>query len=416
MSGWWWIGALSAFTIAGCGGHDVPAPGAGLSGFPYRTVIDTVGDTVVARTTGDVPVSLLRALVVEWKAGSIEDTAAILGNVTGLAVGADGRVAIWDPATPALWLYDANGRSPRRIGTRGAGPGEYTEMNGVTVLDDGRIVAASWRNGVMHVYAPDGSPQAPWKTPPRFPLALTHDITGRVWLLTSVRTSNGRPEGFRLVWIRFDPTGEVLDTVRVPESPTGDTALKATGPHAHIENDIPFGKYARFAASPLGFVVWGPGGPYVVHSEVNGRPLRIEREWTPVPIPDRERMQRHAWIETAMRSVDPGWTWSAHDIPLVKPPYDRLSVGLDGRIWVSLNVESEEFNPEKPRDRRIPVVQFRPKQPRWDVFEPDGRYLGRVVGPRDFTLYAMRGNAVWGVTRDADDVPTVVKMRVEPRF
>lgn len=45
-----------------------------------------------------------------------------------------------------------------------------------------------------------------------------------------------------------------------------------------------------------------------------------------------------------------------------------------------------------------------------DVFAPDGRYLGRVTGPRQFTAYAMRGNAVWGVLRDENDVPAVAKM------
>ena len=66
--------------------------------------MDTVGDTVVARTTGEVPDSLMRRLVVEWETtGDPADSAASIGDVSGIAVGPDGRVYVWDPATPALW-------------------------------------------------------------------------------------------------------------------------------------------------------------------------------------------------------------------------------------------------------------------------------------------------------------------------
>ena len=48
--------------------------------------------------------------------------------------------------------------------------------------------------------------------------------------------------------------------------------------------------------------------------------------------------------------------------------------------------------------------------------EPDGRFLGRIVASRLFTPDAMRGDYVWGVLRDEDDVPAVVKMRIDPKL
>ena len=77
---------------------------------PYTTVIDTIGDTVVARTTGEIPDSMLRQLVLEWEAaGDPTDSALSIGDVSGMAVGPDGRVYVWDPATPALWLLNPDG-------------------------------------------------------------------------------------------------------------------------------------------------------------------------------------------------------------------------------------------------------------------------------------------------------------------
>ena len=57
-----------------------------------------------------------------------------------------------------------------------------------------------------------------------------------------------------------------------------------------------------------------------------------------------------------------------------------------------------------------------PKERRYDVFERDGRYLGQVVAPRLLSAYVMKGDSIWGVIRDENDLPTVVKMRLDRPF
>lgn len=138
-----------------------------------------------------------------------------------------------------------------------------------------------------------------------------------------------------------------------------------------------------------------------------------------MPVPDDERAQRRASTEFMLRQTQPNWTWDGPDVPKEKPPYGNISAGLDGRLWVALSAESESFEPDPPRttqENPPPLVRFRAKERRWDVYEPDGTYLGRVVASRLFTPYAMRGDFVWGVLRDADDVPSIAKMRIDPSF
>jgi hypothetical protein len=61
-------------------------------------------------------------------------------------------------------------------------------------------------------------------------------------------------------------------------------------------------------------------------------------------------------------------------------------------------------------------------QPKWrdpivyDVFDPDGRYLGRVPAPPKTSFKTMRGDHVWAVRRDSLDVEQVVRFRVVPGF
>lgn len=116
-----------------------------------------------------------------------------------------------------------------------------------------------------------------------------------------------------------------------------------------------------------------------------------------------------------MRSMQANWTWTGPDVPATKPAYSAFMIGNDGRIWVQLSVASEKYEPEPARTTQqnaLSVVPYREKERRWDVFEPDGRFVARIAAPRTFTAHAARADTVWGVMRDADDVPTVVKMRI----
>jgi len=50
----------------------------------------------------------------------------------------------------------------------------------------------------------------------------------------------------------------------------------------------------------------------------------------------------------------------------------------------------------------------------YEVFAPDGRFLGRVEFPPRATLMEADGDLVWAIVRDADDLPAVTRWRVEP--
>ncbi len=407
------------------------------SSLPYQTSFTAAGDTVVASTTGEVPDTLLRRLVLEWRAAG-DSVTQPLGDVGSIAVGADERVWVWDPATPALWLFEADGKSMRPVNRRGRGPGEYERVNDLAIARDGALVMWDDGNARLNIYNPDGSYRSSVQLTfgDCCGLAVVVDLQNRIWLTTHPRLIGGKQKPFDpadwgkpgdLGWFRFDSAGAPLDTILAPALPGADgvlTALHVTrsgigGRSQHV----PYGTYPLYVANPLGHVVSALSRPYAVHSWANGRPLRVTREVSPVPVAEAERAQRRANIEFTMRQVKPDFTWNAPEIPREKPPINDLAAGLDGRIWVQLSVPSEAYEPEPetPRPNRIstsdgppPPVKFRPTEKRWDVFEPDGRYLGRIVVPREVSLFVMRGNLVWGVMRDADDVPAVIRMRIEP--
>jgi hypothetical protein len=64
--------------------------------------------------------------------------------------------------------------------------------------------------------------------------------------------------------------------------------------------------------------------------------------------------------------------------------------------------------PMPPQHYREPNV--------YDVFTPDGLYLGRVQADRGQDIMRMRAGRVWGVLTDSLGVAYVARWRVEPPF
>jgi hypothetical protein len=141
----------------------------------------------------------------------------------------------------------------------------------------------------------------------------------------------------------------------------------------------------------------------------------MERAVDAVAIPDAERREREDEFVSGVQRSAPDFRWSGQ-FPATKPFFRNLMTGADGRIWVRLHTPSERREippPASAEPGTPPRIVWRDPQ-RWDVFEADGRYLGAVDMPGDFTFHFARGDHVWGVTCDELGVNYVVRMRIEP--
>jgi hypothetical protein len=179
----------------------------------------------------------------------------------------------------------------------------------------------------------------------------------------------------------------------------------------------------------LGYFVGGLSTDYRIDLFRPEGVLRIERAWDPVPVDPDEKADAEERITTNMRNNFPGWRWNGPATPDTKPPFRSLAVAEDGRIWVQLSQPAEQI-PEDEQEDTQAVGTARPggappapRPPRfreptvYDVFEPDGTYLGRVRTPDGFAAYpepVFRGDFVWAVQRDELEVPQIVRYRIVP--
>jgi hypothetical protein len=389
-----------------------------------RTEIDTIADTIVARTAGTPDSGDTHRLVVETSIGEADGADEYtFSAVADIAVGREGQMYVWDGTLKSLRLYDSTGKFVRTIGAPGAGPGEYQSSNGMAVDRRGRLIFWDPRNSRVNVYTAAGDLETTWRIDGGFYTTrdLFVDTAGNTYLHRTVWRDPVTRDS-RMGYVRVDPDGVIADTLEPRLFGTAAPTLKAARDGASVTWSIPFHPERLSAFSPLGYFVSGPGEPYVVYVlRTDGLPIRIERAVDRPKVDPAEKAERREEIVFSMRQTVPDYRWDGPDIPDLKASYRELRVADDGRIWVRISQPSERI-PEAERSEAAPpnAAGQRPPVRTWrepivyEVFEPTGEFLGRIALPARTTIVRMRGNNAWGAVVDSLDIPYATRFRIEP--
>lgn len=415
---WAWAAALAvSVAAAACGGH------AGTDGAVVQR--DTVGDTIIVRTVSGSAWGAPARLEEEVRIGVFEgDEHYMFGDVRGIAVDADGFIYAYDSQVPVLRKYAPDGSYVRDVGREGGGPGEYKQSDGgMAVLPDGRLALRDPGNARIQLYDPSGEAAGSWIIRGGFFTSsrMVADSQGGVYTHVLVD-----PEADVGNWVlgvvRYAPeTGEPGEPIAPPdldyEAPYIEARRTSEGGGVSVSrNGVPFSPGDHVVFSPLGYWIGGISTDYNVGVfRPDGTVLRVSRTWEPVPVTSGEKSDAEARATYNMQRMLPSWRWNGPPIPDTKPAYRDLLAGEDGRIWVLLSqpgegiegVEEPGPNEEPPRRWRESVV--------FDVFEPDGTYLGQVRAPDGFQIYpnpVFRGDHVWGIVEDDFEVQYITRFRV----
>lgn len=416
---------LAVVSLAAACGGDPPVPALQLQ-------IDTIADTVVVRNLAGSLVPAGMELVPEIRIGALEGPdEEIFGAISGLAVGPDGTIYVYDRQVPALRAYGADGQFIRTLGRQGGGPGEYENSDGgMTVLSDGRVVIRDPGNARFTVFRPDGTLDSSWPGRGGFftGAPLTLDEAGRLYSMTMRPFAEGETAPSGALWLtqvlQMEDDGTPLDTLPIPLQGYESPSIRASREGSTMVNSVPFSANHSWSIRGDGSFVVGIGNEYVVRVfRPDGSVIRIEKPAERIPVDPGERDDAETRATRNMRTADPGWTWNGPAIPAEKPAFHRVLGGADNRVWVHVPQPSERLEVSEEEERRAEDAN-RPPPPRYrepvafDVFEPDGRYLARVHAPPGMALYPVpvfRGDHVWAVVRDELDVNYVVRLRLEER-
>lgn len=381
-----------------------------------------LGDTTVVRTLAGTAwperMEWRRDLSIGELDGPPETT---FGRLVSVAVRDDGSILAVDRQVPTVRVFSDRGEYLESWGRQGQGPGELQAPDaGLAILHDGRVVVRDRGNARLQVYASTGEALDTW------PVITGQYINRRAFGVTGdtllnpdvINPADPLPE-WRLGLVRILADGTVLDTLPIPDAGRGVHRFIVRNEGNTAEVDLPFGAGEHWAWHPDGFVIHGVGDDYAVTLYREGRPLRIERQFTPVPVTDGERQQEEQRVLNAMRWLDPGWRWTGPRIPDTKPAFSGIVAGLDGRVWLmrdgpAYEVEDPDYDPSDPYDTEIRWRQDR----LLDGFDADGDFLGSTVLPRNLDSrvpFVLKEDFMWAVIRDELGVQRIARFRLEPR-
>jgi hypothetical protein len=369
----------------------------------------TVGDTLFVHVVSGSVWDTTARLVEELRIGKLDGPPEeMFGQVLDVAPDGHGGVYLFDGQVPALRHFDSTGRHVALLGGKGAGPGEYQDASlGLDVRPDGRVFLRDPRNGRINIYTADGKPsgQVPVSSGLFTANAMVIDTAGDIYLkvlLGPIERNKAWPIGL----LHLAPDGRIIDSLRTPT---------IAG-----QPDVDGGRFDTrkvWEPSPLGYIVAGVNSAYRFEfRKPDGKVVRIEKDYSPLAVGPEERKELEAVNEWTRVNRARFLSAEIPPVPETKPPFNGFDIGSDGQIWVRVATPAVKLPLEDvpaARNANLPPPTTWREPSTYDVFEPDGTFLGRIRLPDGVSLMAHRGTEVWGMVSGESGELHIVRYRLQ---
>jgi len=367
---------------------------------------------VVVRNTGPGLWSADSAwrLEEELRIGAADETGpGALANPVVLEADRAGRIYVIELRPNEVRLYARDGRFLRTLMRTGSGPGEVRGASGLAWDQAGRLWVVDQGSRRFTVLGTSGARLAerrmtglaymlvPWQgaitpTGDMVEIALVADRAAYL-RLAGARGENREAE----LWaaVRRDSSLRQRDTLRLPVFVGPVFRLHRRIDAAYLP--VPFASDILRFVDPRGYVWWSLSERYrIVQQTMRGDTVRIvERDVRPAPVTAAEK---DSVVRSLGRFVRTGGVVNRSLLPDVKPPIGDLWVDDRGYLWT----------------RRY-QVRGAPAGTLFDVFDPEGRYLGEVRAPLALQFVVIRGTALYAIATGEDDEPVIVRYRIRGR-
>jgi hypothetical protein len=385
----------SGIVIVGASGCAREAPASGWGG-----TVDTLasGQIVVYNPAGSVWAPGSGWTVREdVRVGTLEGTGPdMFGEITDFEVDAYGRFWLFEGQAQDLRVFDASGRFVRTVGRQGEGPGEFNRVIGMDWGPDGHLWLADPSNNRLSVVDTTGAFVASHPTIGGVvvqPWPGGFDASGHFY---TYGIDTAQEDGFGLVMVRYGRDLQPVDSVAPPEFPGERETFELRKEDNWWITGVPFSPRLEWRLARDGTYWAGLTSEYrIFQLSWEGDTLRsVRREYEALPVTagDLEAAREDLkWFIEAGGKPD----WSR--IPQVKPAFEDFILDDESNLWVQLVTEGDE------------------EGRRFDVFDPEGRYLGEVTTPFGVEFYPppiIRAGYLYAVTEDELEVPFAVRAAI----
>ncbi len=383
------------------------------------TVIDSAGVTIVTNTDEGVwGAGEGWTLEEELRIGTVEgDVEYQFGQIGLVAIDSRDRIFVLDAQARNVRVFSPDGVYEQTIGQPGAGPGELGAPVAALFMGPGdTLLVPDLANQRVNRYAPDGTSLG------SFPLLIENGIP-----MSIVATRSGvvaeqvrplslsdisAPDSMDVI-VTLATDGSVLDTLtRFPRG--GDINISERGARRRLFASEPVWTLSDDMELFLG--VTSEYRISVFDPEGNLRRI-VTKPSEPLPITERDKEMMWEVIEQQIRALVPAQAFTQvmeqtrQTITFADffPAFVSMSIGPNGSIWVQ-HLRPPAQVPEEELATYDMTQDIGSRD--WDVFDPDGRYLGIVTMPPRFTPRLILGGRIYGVWRDDLDVQYVIRLRI----
>lgn len=351
-----------------------------------RIVTSAASDVIYARVAEDAALSI----------GVVEGPEALLfERVVSVARDGEGNLVVADAGWFQIRTFNANGDHVWTVGGQGEGPGDFVDLKGAWPRAGGGVIAVDGFLQRVSEYGPAGELERVAKLRDAgSPLAYrswgldgSESLLGSATNPSSPGLSPGETARSLVDIVRHGLDGAILDTVSQFPGAAGGVAGSG-GDIIHMVS-LPFSAFPAAAGGADGVAITG-GESYEIHLFDLAGSLRHIARLAEAP-PDRTEEHLKALVPgDRMRAL-----YEQLPLPATLPGYAKLVFADTGELWA----------------QRYPV----PGTPsfHWDVFHPDGHYLGRVEITASFRVHAVSDGQLLGVHEDALGVERVQVWDIE---
>jgi hypothetical protein len=298
----------------------------------------------------------------------------------------DGRLLLTDGGSQQLRFYDSVGSFLHSSGSDGEGPGEFRSIgflwrlgaDSLAVLDFGLYrVSVFDTEGVFsrNIRLGEG--------PEGLPLPFGMFGDGTILALASEEDDGEYDEGLgsirdRTQHRRYDREGRFMDSLATL---AGSELYRATHPDGSGFTTSPQHGLRAWAVAGPDTWFFGPSDAFEIQEwNLDGELLkiiRLEKERRPMP------PQVVADWEVRLQEMNPRarQLWSSIPLPERLPAYEQVLLDRAGNLWAAEYLVLEET-------------------PLWQVFDPQGRWLGSVAMPPGGWISEIGKDYVLGTWRD----------------
>ncbi len=382
--------ALAIF--AACSSERVEVPWAGQ--------IDTLANGAISiqnHSVGAWNPSLAWSPGDSARIGSLDNETTAFSRVSDLAVDSRGQIYVLELGGTSVRVLGPEGDLLQVIGTRGSGPGEILSAVGMEVDTEDRLLLADAGNARYTVFNSDGTVARSQRWP-EVGLVLPRPVAiGRSGLLlaqTAIRIGTTRFQDI-LLWL--DEELKEVARFEIPRFDRDVYELRNSEGRLREIVEVPYAPWLVWNGGSAGEVWIGVNDRYALArvTMAGDTTLILSRKASPMRVSAEEKA---AALERFRPLLNGGGRIDDSRIPPNKPLFQSVLVDDEAHLWVRQYVEDRETGSL------------------FDIFDPNGRYLGELKIPYDLEARPrplVRQSNLYGVILDDLEVPYIVRVQIQ---